>query len=94
MKIPPTALASVAQLVGASSHRLKVRGFNSQSAHTPRVWVGSLVRVRTRKQSMDVSLSVSVSLPLPLPLSLSKNNEKMSLGEKKRKENIPYFPGL
>ena len=37
------ALAGVAQLVGALSHKPKGRQFNSQSGHMPRLWVPSLV---------------------------------------------------
>ena len=38
----------VAQLVAASSHKLKGHGFNSQSGHMPRLWVKSLDGVRIR----------------------------------------------
>ena len=33
------ALDDVSQLVGTLSHRPKGHGFNSQSGHTPRLWV-------------------------------------------------------
>ena len=40
-----SALASVAQLVKASSHKLKGHGFDYQSGHMPGLWVLSPVRV-------------------------------------------------
>ena len=43
-----SALAGMAQSIGALSHTLKVRGFNSQSGHMPRLQVWSLVREFTR----------------------------------------------
>ena len=49
----------------------KVRGFNSQSGHTPRLQVRSPVRVGKRgNRSMFLSLSLSLSPPFPLSLSL------------------------
>ena len=48
------ALAHVAQLIGASSHKQKGHGFNSQSEHMPRLWV----------QSLSLCLSLPFSAPL------------------------------
>ena len=42
-EIKAEALAGVAQLVGASSHKLKGHRFDSRSEHTPEVRVQSLV---------------------------------------------------
>ena len=58
-------LAGVTQLVGASSCRLKGRGFDFPPVHGPRLRVQSLAREPTRRQSIDVSLS----LPPPPPSS-------------------------
>ena len=52
-----SALARVAQLVGASFCRPKGLGFNSRSGPIPRLQVLSLVGARRGKQPIDVSLS-------------------------------------
>ena len=66
-KSPPQALASVAQLVGASSREPKSHWFDSQSGHIPRLQVRSPVRARAGdSRSMFPSLSLSLSLP-PFP---------------------------
>ena len=66
------ALGSVAQLVGAWSHKQTGRGFDSQSGHVPWLQVWSLVS--RERQLVDVSLSVS-------SLLLSLKSISMSLGE-------------
>ena len=64
-------LASMAQVVGALSHRPKGHKFNSQSGHMPRLWVQSPVRAHiTGNQSMFLSLSLLSPFP-----SLSKINK-------------------
>ena len=72
------ALASVARLVGSSSHTLKGHWFDSPSGHRPRLWVRSPVRACMTRQPVDLSFSLSSSLPLcpPPPSPLSKSNEK------------------
>ena len=68
------ALANVAQLVGASSYKLKGCRFNSQSGHTPGLWVLSPAVVHTR-QLINVSLtSTFLFLPPTIP-PLSKVNK-------------------
>ena len=52
----------MAQLVGAPSHKLKVRHIDPPSQHTPGLRVRSLVRVRTRDNR-----SMFLSLPSLLP---------------------------
>ena len=60
------ALAGVAQLVGASSHRPKGHGFDSQSGHIPRLWVLSPVPACARgNRSMFLSY-IHISDPSPL----------------------------
>ena len=54
------ALASVAHLVGASSHRLKACEFGSQSGCMPGLWVQSLARAHARRQLINVSPSPSL----------------------------------
>ena len=78
------ALAGVAQFVGTSSHKPKGHRFNSQSWHTPRLWV-SPQSGPCGMQSVDVSLShryFSPSLSLTFPLSLISIS--MFLGEDKK----------
>ena len=85
--IKTQALASVAQLVGESSHRPKGCRLDSQSGHIPKMWVPSPVWVVTVRQPIDVSLSHQSisSLSAPSPTSfLCENNEKMSSGEDKK----------
>ena len=57
-------LASVSQLVGASSLTPKGCRFDSQSGHIPRFWVQSLVGVQMCNQSLSLSLSLSPFLSL------------------------------
>ena len=45
---PDTALASVAQLVGASPHKWKSQEFNSWSGQMPGLWVWSPVGAHSR----------------------------------------------
>ena len=63
------ALAGVAQLVGASSHRPKGHGFDSQSGYMPRLWVWSLVGAH---MAGNQSKFLSLSLSLPSPISKVK----------------------
>ena len=86
------ALASVAQLVGAMSCKLKSCRFNSRPVHMPGFQIWSEVRAHVRGSRsmflshMDISLSLSPSLPFSLK-SIS-----MSLGEdKKGKKCTPRF---
>ena len=73
------ALASVAQLVGASSCNLKGCRFDSQSGHMPRLRVWSLVRALVRgNQSMSMCVCLYVSLSLSSPLSLLSPLSKIS----------------
>ena len=76
------ALASVAQLAGASSLTLKGCGFNSQSGHMPRLHIQPPVRVDVRGNGMMFLSYINVCLSPSLPLSLKSIS--MSLG--------PYFP--
>ena len=73
------ALASLAQLVGASFRTTKVCRFDIQSGHTPRLWVSVPSWGTNEKQLIDVPLShpcFSLSLSLsPCPLSLSPINK-------------------
>ena len=79
------ALAGVAQLVGASSHRLKGRRFDSWSGHTPRLQVWSQVGARAEWQLINVSLAHQCfSPPLSPCLSFSLKLASMSLGEDKK----------
>ena len=80
------ALASVVQLVGALSHKLKGLGFDSQSGHMPEFPVWSLGRHVCEAANWCFSC-VSVSFYLPSSLSgingyilgcgLKKNNKKL-----------------
>ena len=58
-------MAGVAQLVEALSPKLRGRGFDSQSAHMPRLpaWSPGGVQMRGN-QSMFLSLSISLHSPL------------------------------
>ena len=62
------ALAGMAQLVRASSHKLESRQFNSQSGHN--AYVAGLVPGwgMYERQPTDVSLPLSPSIPLSLKL--------------------------
>ena len=60
------ALASVAQLVEASSHRPKGQEFNSQSGHVPGWWIQSQAGACTRGSRMVFLSHINVSLPLSL----------------------------
>ena len=73
------ALAGVAWLVGASSHKPKSHGFDSQSGHMLGCRFGpwSWVHIRGNR-------SMFLSLPLSLPCPLSKINKHV-LGEDKKK---------
>ena len=76
------ALASVAPLSGAASHRRKGRVFDSWAGHILRLWIRSW----SRRQPIDVSLSHKCFF-LPLSVPLSKSYEKkMSSGEDKKKK--------
>ena len=63
------ALASVAQLVGVSSSKVKGGGFHSTSGHMPGLRVQSPIRMCARgNRSMFLTLSLSFSLsPFPSP---------------------------
>ena len=78
------SLTDVAQLVGASSHKLKGREFDSPSGHVPKLWVQSPVGAHMGDNKFMFLSDIDVSLPpsLPLPLSL-KAMKKMSLSEDK-----------
>ena len=69
------ALASVAHLIGASSHNPKGRGFDSQSGHMPSLHGLSPVGAGRRGNWSHLCLFLSLS-PQPLPLSLKKKKEK------------------
>ena len=92
------ALASVAQFVGVSFHRLKVHGFNSHELSIPRFntqVAGLIPGWGIYKEAIDVSLTwMDLSLSLsPTPL-LSESNEKiMSSGEDLEKGYIPITHG-
>ena len=74
------ALADVAQLVGALSYKPKLCVFDSWSGHMPRL------SVRSPVGSLQEVTSGCLSHTLMLfSLSLSQSNEKMSLGEDKKK---------
>ena len=91
-KFPISALAGVAQLVGASSCGPKACGFDAQSWHMPRLKVEYQVGACTRKQPIDVSfshlrfclssVSLSLSVSTSLPLSLKVMGTKMFLDDK------------
>ena len=83
-----SALASVAQLVGASSHTQKGHGFDSWSGHMPRLWVQSSIGACTAgNPSMFLSHTGNSSLSLPpLPLSLKSMVEISSGKDKKKKK--------
>ena len=74
------ALASMAHLAGASSHKPKGHGFDSRSGHIPRLRVWSLVGVHTRghqtgwlRQATNECFSLtSTFLSLSFPFLLSK----------------------
>ena len=61
------ALASVAQLVEASSHRPKGQEFDSQSGHMPGSQVQSLAGVQMKGNQWEFLSHIDVSLPLFLP---------------------------
>ena len=69
-------MASVAQLVGASSHKSKGHGFDSWSGHMPKLWVWSPVRACTRGNTSVFSPSFLPSLPLSLKsISMSSGED-------------------
>ena len=81
------ALTGMAQLVGASSHRLKDCGSNSQLGHIPRLWVRSSVGACTRWQPIYASLThrcFSLCLPLPLFLKAMRRCPRAWIKKKKR----------
>ena len=86
------SLASVAQLVGESSHGLKSRGFDSQSGHMLRLWVWSLVRVHTYRKTTNLCFSLTwcFSPSLSSPFLALKAMKKMSSGEDKNTSNFFY----
>ena len=62
-----TALTCVAQWVGHRPTKRKARWFDSQSGHTPALWVWFLVRMCTRDNLSMFLSCIDVSLPLFLP---------------------------
>ena len=69
------ALAGVAQLVRASSHKPKGHGLDSWSGHIPRLGVQSLVRVHMRGNGLMFLSHITVFLsPSFLFSPLSKIN--------------------
>ena len=64
-----TALASVAQLVGASSCKLKGHEFSSQSGHMPGLQARPPVGVHERQPHIDILSFSFPSLPLCLKLN-------------------------
>ena len=92
LKILNLALASMAQLVGASSHKPKGHEFDSHSGHIPRLQVWPLVGVCERGSPLMFLSPIDVSFP-SLPLSLKSVG--MSSGEdpKKKKLNLVIRAG-
>ena len=73
-KLQAWALAGVAQLVGASSSKLKGHGFNFRSGHIPGLWSRSPVQVRLQ-EAPDRCFSLTLMFLSPsvfLPSSHSK----------------------
>ena len=66
-KMTISALASVAQVVGASFSKTKGHGFCSMSGHMPRLRFWSLVGARTRGNQLMFLSSINVALLLSLP---------------------------
>ena len=81
-KLTTCSLASVPQLFGALSCKLKGRRFGSRSGHMPRLQVAGLIPGQHAYERASDRVSPSHrSLTLSPPSSLSKTNEKVSLSE-------------
>ena len=85
------ALATVPQLVGSLSCKLKGHGFNSQSGYMPglpiRSPIGECIEAVNRCSSLaSMFLSPSLSLSLPLPLK----SISMSLSEDEKKKRMSW----
>ena len=91
-----TALASVAQLVGASSHKPKGHRFNSKSGYVPRLWVWFPVKACTGGWGGATNrcfFHIDVSLSLSLSSSLSGiNGYILGWGVKKKNNKIKDIP--
>ena len=75
LKFPRRALASVAQLLGASSRAADGCGFDSWSGHVPGLWVRSPVgSAMGGNQTMFLSLSLALSPPLINILKIKKTS--------------------
>ena len=77
--MPLTALASVAQLVGALSHNSKGLRFDSLSGHMPRLQVWSLVGVHTGGNQWIFLTWMFLSLSLKSIIMSSDEDKKKNL---------------
>ena len=85
-KMSSHALASVAQLVGALSHKLKGLKVHSQSGHIPRLLVWSLVEACARGNWRIFIFHIDVSFPpFSLPPFASLKSMNISSGEVEKK---------
>ena len=89
LKVETIALASVAQLVRASSHKSKGDGFNPWSGHMPRLWVQSW---SGRMQKALSTLRPFLSLSLCLSLSLTPPSSLSGIKKKCRDCTVNSFP--